>query len=84
MKIRLFTVPDCGACAAVRCWLRARGLPFEELSVADNFGNLRRLRRLTDARQVPVCAVGDRVVVGYDPEALEQLVALVAEEGSRD
>lgn len=73
-RIKLFTVPGCGACEAVRDWLTERGIAFEELSVANNLANLRQLRRLTDARRVPVCVAGEQVVVGYDPAALNRLL----------
>lgn len=69
--ITLFTVPDCPRCAAVKDRLQAQHLTYEEVNVAGDFANLRRLRRLTASRQVPVLACGDAVLVTPDPEALE-------------
>jgi hypothetical protein len=54
--------------------LQQHDLPFEELVVVGNMSNLRQMYRLTKARRVPVCARDDRVVVGFDPQALKKLL----------
>jgi hypothetical protein len=41
---------------------------------------MREMRRLTDARTVPVTQFGDRVVVGFDPGAYED--AILAQGGT--
>lgn len=75
MILKVFTIPHCGECQAVKEFLRSHGIPFEELNVADNFANLRQMRRLTAGRRVPVTAWGGDVVVGYNPEAIIALMA---------
>jgi glutaredoxin len=75
MSLKLFTIPACGECAAVKQFLRERNTAFEELDVSGNFANLRQMRRLTPGRRVPVCTLNGRVVVGYDPAALADLLA---------
>ena len=55
-------------------FLQQREIQFEEINVANNFGNLRLMRRLTASRQVPVCIRDDQVVVGYNVEALKKLI----------
>lgn len=74
MTLKLFTIPACGECEAVKRFLHQRGAAFEELDVSGNFANLRQLRRLTPGRRVPVCALNDKVVVGFDPAALAELL----------
>jgi glutaredoxin len=74
MTLKLFTVPGCGECEAVKHFLLQQGVPFQELDIAHSFANLRQLRRLTASRRVPVCARDDCVVVGFDPEALRNLL----------
>jgi glutaredoxin len=58
MEIRMFTVPDCGRCQAVKEFLKRRGLDYEEINVAGNFTGLREMIRLSGSRTVPVTAVG--------------------------
>ncbi len=73
MSLRLFTIPACGECEAVKSFLRTHGVAFTELDVAGNFANLRQMRRFSASRRVPVCVRNNRVVVGFDPEALREL-----------
>ncbi len=75
MVLKVFTIPNCGECQAVKDFLRQQGVDFTELDVAGNFGNLRQMRRLTDGRRVPVTVLAEDVVVGYDPAALTALLA---------
>lgn len=74
MILKVFTVPNCGACEAVKEFLRQQGAAFEEMDVAGNFANLRQLRRLTFGRRVPVTVLADKVVEGDDIEALKALL----------
>ncbi len=75
MALTVFTVPGCPRCEQVKEYLRARGAAFTELNVEGSFAHLKRLRRLTPAREVPVTAGGGGVVVGFDPDALQALLA---------
>ena len=54
--------------------MQQQGVPFEELIVAGNLENLLQMYRLTKDRRVPVCARDDRLVVGFDPAALKDLL----------
>ncbi|MBU2552285.1 MAG: hypothetical protein KKB20_27990 [Proteobacteria bacterium] len=72
--IRLFTVPGCGKCRALKASIEARGWTCQEVNVAGSFGALREMVRLSGAREVPVAVVGDAVVVGPDVAALDRLL----------
>jgi hypothetical protein len=50
-------------------------VPFTELVVANNLENLLQMYRLTKSRQVPVTVRDTCVVVGFQPSALENLLA---------
>jgi len=74
VTVTLFTVPACPRCQAVKEFLHRRRVPFVELNVEGDFANLRRMRRLTPTREVPVTAAAGRLVVGFDAPALEALL----------
>jgi glutaredoxin-related protein len=75
--VTLFTIPNCGECQAVKEFLQQQGVAWVEVDVAGSLANLRRLRRLSDARRVPVAAWQGEVVVGFDPGALTALAKKV-------
>lgn len=66
--VTLFTSPDCGAgCKDAREMLEKRGVPFEEVVVADE-KSVEELKRLTGRAQVPVLRVGTQMSVGFESE----------------
>ena len=71
-NIKIFTVPSCGRCQAVKAHLEALGLEYTEICVADNFAGLREMIRRSGSREVPVTVIDDHVVVGCDTVALNK------------
>ena len=61
--VTLYVVPDCPLCAAVRRELAGRGVAFIERDVANDFGALRRMYKLTGQRFVPVTELGGIALV---------------------
>lgn len=63
MKVTLYVVPDCPLCARSRAWLKSHGIEYQERDVANDFGALRAMHRLTKQRFVPVFEVNNRALV---------------------
>jgi glutaredoxin 3 len=66
----------------VREFLSARGVAFTERNVRQDAEARADLLRLRGELAVPVVVVGDRQVVGYDPEGLAALVSGGGPEGA--
>ena len=77
--VKIYTTPGCGRCLAVKHFLDERGVAFNEIPVEGNFSGLREMVRLSKSKQVPVTALGDAFVIGFDPEALTLAYPLAAE-----
>jgi glutaredoxin len=58
----------------VKDWLREHGCDFEERVITSDVEALREWRRISGGAGVPVTAFGEDVVIGFDPERLEQFV----------
>ena len=63
VPVTLFVVPDCPLCSRARAWLEGHGVEYVERDVANDFGALRAMHKLTRQRLVPVFASGDRALV---------------------
>jgi len=61
--VTLYVVPDCPLCARARRWLTENRIIFIERDVAQNFGALRAMYRLTKQRLVPVFEAKDQALV---------------------
>jgi glutaredoxin len=73
-KIIVFTQPDSLPCEAVKMFLKSRRAKFEERCVTDDNDALQELAEKYNSRSTPTVVIDDEVVVGFDPELLDQLL----------
>lgn len=73
-EIKVYTTPDCPYCHRTKEWLRERDCPFRELDITSDVELLREWRELSGGAGVPVVAHGTDLVIGYNPERLQQLL----------
>ena len=73
-RVILYSQPGCPPCFAAKKFLAARNIPFEYKDVQADPSALRELVRL-NSRSTPTIVVGDEVMIGFDPEQLESMLA---------
>ncbi len=73
-KVILYVVPGCPLCERARGWLRRNAVPFVERDVANDFGALRAMYKLTRQRLVPVYQTDAGALVRPSEEELEGLL----------
>ncbi|MFZ5825447.1 MAG: glutaredoxin family protein [Bacillota bacterium] len=79
MNVDLYSKPDCGVCTAVKGYLRSQGVRFREHDISRNPDALQEMVNLTGgATTVPVVAVGDQAVVGFNKDRLDELLGAQA------
>jgi glutaredoxin len=59
----------------VTAFLSERGIEFEERDVSVDREAVRDLVEKYESRSTPTIVVGDEVMIGYDPDRLEQMLA---------
>ncbi|MBI3667800.1 MAG: hypothetical protein HY236_16475 [Acidobacteria bacterium] len=52
----------------------AKGIEFEELDVTSDPAALEDLVEVHRSRMTPTLLIGDQVIIGFDPEQLDQLL----------
>jgi len=78
-KVKIYTTPGCGYCAQAKEYFTERGVEFEAVDVTKDGEALKEMRNITGGgRSVPVIAIDDKVIIGFDRGAVEQ--AMRAEE----
>jgi glutaredoxin len=73
-KIIVFTQPDSLPCEAVKLFLKDRKAKFEERCVAHDNDARRELAEKYNSHSIPTVIIGDEVLIGFDPERLDQLL----------
>ena len=74
MKVTLYVVPGCPLCASARAWLKSHGVEYAERDVANDFGALRAMHKLTKQRFVPVFEASGRALVRPTEAELSELL----------
>jgi glutaredoxin len=72
--VTLYVVPDCPLCSHARAWLERHGIEYTERDVANDFGALRAMHRLTRQRLVPVFEANERALVRPTDEELTEFL----------
>jgi glutaredoxin len=72
--VTLYVVPDCPLCARARAWLEQHNIAYMERDVANDFGALRRMYKLTRQQYVPVFEIREVALVRPLEEELARLL----------
>jgi glutaredoxin len=74
-KIIVFTQPDSLPCEAVKLFLKDRGAKFEERNILRDEHAVQELQERYKSRSTPTLVIGEQVLVGFDPERIDELLA---------
>jgi len=74
MKVKVYSTPTCPWCTKVKEYLQELGVDYEEIDVSKDRAAAMEMVRQTGQMGVPVTFVGDKFVVGYDPDAINELL----------
>ncbi len=75
MQVIVYTAPNCPYCRYAKEYLTRAGVPFEERDVSkDHVARVEMLRR-SGQHGVPVIAVGDETIVGFDRARIDRALA---------
>lgn len=73
-RVILYSQPGCPPCYAAKRFLTEREIPFEYKDVSADHAALRELVKL-NSQSTPTIVVGDQVLIGFDPDRLEAMLA---------
>jgi glutaredoxin-like YruB-family protein len=73
-RVVLYSQPGCPPCFAAKNYLKSHDIEFEYKDVMADPQALRELMEL-NSRSTPTLVVGDAVMIGFDPEKLDRMLA---------
>lgn len=82
MRVDIYTSPTCGYCHQAKRFLNERGIRYFEYDVSRDQDAAERMINLTGQMGVPVVVIDGQVVLGFDRNRIESLLA-VAGNGHR-
>jgi glutaredoxin 3 len=75
MSVTVYSTPTCPWCRRAEEFLSQRGVPFTKIDVSADPNAAQEMVRRSGQQGVPVIAVDDQIVVGFDRPRLERLLA---------
>lgn len=73
-QIQVFTTPTCPYCDKLKQWLNQKGYDYEEHDVSNNREKAKEMIQKTGQRGVPQALIGNKAVVGFQPDRIEELI----------
>ncbi len=75
-RILLYATASCPQCEEARAAILATGEPWEERDPTSSPRLLRELMLLSASATVPTIRIGNRVLIGFDPDRFGQMLSL--------
>jgi len=71
----LFTQPGCPPCQWAKRHLSEKGIAYEERDISQDPKAVEDLIHTYHSRSTPTLVIGEEVMIGFDPDRLEELLA---------
>jgi glutaredoxin-like YruB-family protein len=73
-EIEVFSTPSCPYCTKLKNWLEEEGYEFQEYDVSENKEKAREMMERTSRKGVPQTFVGDKEIVGFQPDEIRKAI----------
>lgn len=74
VDIEIFTTPTCPYCKKLKAWLDENDYEYTEYDVSENKEKAQYMVEKTGQRGVPQAFIGNKAVIGFRPEKVEELI----------
>ena len=74
-RIVVYTQPGCPPCKAVKEYFNQRGIEFVDKDVSNDEAAVFELVRKCRSNTTPTVVIDDEVLIGFDPERIERVLA---------
>lgn len=71
-EVIIYSTPTCGFCKLAMRYLDDHGIPFRKVDVSEDREELVKMVEVSGQMGVPVIAVGDKILVGWNVREFEK------------
>ena len=72
MKVKVYSTNVCPYCTMAKDFLKEHGVEFEEVNVQEDQEAAKEMVEKSGQMGVPVIEIGNRIIVGFDKEAIKK------------
>lgn len=73
-KVVIYTTSTCPWCAKTKALLDSKGIVYTNYDVLQDRERAREMVEISGQRSVPVILIDGRMVIGYNPQRIEELL----------
>jgi glutaredoxin-like YruB-family protein len=73
-KVVVYSTPTCPFCVYAKDYFKKNNVPFEDIDVTKDQAKAKEMVEKSGQMGVPVIAIGDDIVIGFQPEVFEELL----------
>lgn len=77
-KVTIYSTPTCHFCQMAKEYFTANGVEFENVDVASNAEKRKEMMEKSGQLGVPVIAIEDKIIIGFNKPKLAELLGLPA------
>lgn len=73
-KVIVYSTPTCPYCIYAKDFFKENNVPFEDIDVTKDQSKAKEMIEKSGQMGVPVIEINENILVGFQPEAFEQLL----------
>lgn len=70
--VKIYATKTCPWCKKTKEWLKGKKIKYTEYDVAADEKARKKMIDISGQGGVPVLEIGDQIIIGYDPKAIEK------------
>jgi glutaredoxin 3 len=74
MNVQIYTTPTCSWCKAAKEYFQSKNIEFKEYDVSEDYDKALEMVEKSGQRSVPVIDIDGNIIVGFDKEAIDELI----------
>ena len=75
-KVKVYSTPTCPYCKMAKKYLDEKKIEYVDINVAENQEEARKIMEKSGQMGVPQLEIGDKIIVGYDEEAINKALGI--------
>ena len=75
-KVKIYSTPTCGYCNVAKDFFDENNIKYEEFDVSVDEQKRKELIEISGQMGVPVIAIGEDIVIGFDQAKISELLGL--------
>ena len=75
-KVEIYSTPTCTYCTMAKVFFKENNVPYTEYNVGADIAKRQEMIEKSGQMGVPVIVIDDNLMVGYDKEALSQILGI--------